>query len=124
MVSEDPSLPDQVFGTFFGWAGTGTAWTIKVVINIGWDCSSCTKKKRTWKLWSVDGCDGKIFEQQMQFMLVGYIRKFNSKDLATLDAKEIEEFKYIANTSLNKPMFINHSCTSLTAEATFGINES
>ena len=51
MVSEDASIPDQVFGTFFGWAGTGTAWTIKVVVNIGWNCSSCTKKNRIWVLY-------------------------------------------------------------------------
>ncbi|KAG7022928.1 Bifunctional riboflavin kinase/FMN phosphatase [Cucurbita argyrosperma subsp. argyrosperma] len=121
--SEDPSLPDQVFGTFIGWAGTGTAWTIKVVVNIGWNCSSCTKQKRIWKLWPVDGCDSKVLEQQMQLMLVGYICRLNCKDLATMDAREIEEFKYIANTLLDRPMFVNGSCTSLTAEATSGMDE-
>ncbi|XP_023530665.1 bifunctional riboflavin kinase/FMN phosphatase-like [Cucurbita pepo subsp. pepo] len=122
-ISEDPSLPDQVFGTFIGWAGTGTAWTIKVVVNIGWNCSSCTKQKRIWKLWPVDGCDSKVFEQQMQLMLVGYICRLNCKDLATMDAREIEEFKHIANTLLDRPMFVNGSCTSLTAKATSGMDE-
>lgn len=53
MISEDASLPDQVFGTFFGWAGAvnATAWTIKVVVNIGWKCCSCTKRKRLWVLY-------------------------------------------------------------------------
>ncbi|XP_022147813.1 bifunctional riboflavin kinase/FMN phosphatase-like isoform X2 [Momordica charantia] len=124
-ISEDASLPDQVFGTFFGWAGAvnATAWTIKVVVNIGWKCCSCTKRKRLWKLWSVDECDSKVFEQQIQLLLVGYICRLNSKDPSTVDAKEIEEFKYIANTSLNLPMFVNHSCTSLSTEATSGLNE-
>ncbi|TYK07017.1 14-3-3-like protein D [Cucumis melo var. makuwa] len=121
-ISEDASIPDQVFGTFFGWAGTGTAWTIKVVVNIGWNCSSCTKKNRIWKLWSVDGYNSKVFEQQMPFMLVGYIRRLNSKDLTNMDVREIEEFKYIAKTSLDRPMFVNHSCTSLTIEETSSIN--
>ncbi|XP_038888633.1 bifunctional riboflavin kinase/FMN phosphatase-like [Benincasa hispida] len=121
-ISEDASLPDQVFGTFFGWGGTVMAWTIKVVVNIGWNCSSCTKRNRIWKLWSVDGCDSKVFEQQMQFMLVGYIRRLNSTDLENIDVREIEEFKYIANTSLDRPMFVDHSCTSLTAEETSSIN--
>lgn len=40
-----------------------------------------------------------------------------------MDAKEIEEFMSIANTSLDRPMFVDHSYTSLTAEATSGIDE-
>lgn len=46
-----------------------------------------------------------------------------TQDLATMDAREIEEFKHIANTLLDRPMFVNGSCTSLTAKATSGMDE-
>ena len=64
--SEDPSLPDQVFGTFIGWAGTGTAWTIKVVVNIGWNCSSCTKQKRIWVTFILS-CIPNLFDLVHEF---------------------------------------------------------
>ncbi|KAK9285034.1 hypothetical protein L1049_024218 [Liquidambar formosana] len=108
------SLPDQVFGLYFGWAKVDMHGIFKVVVGIGWDHSSCTAK-RNIKLCLIDGSDDYVSDQAMELSLVGYIRKLSSK--GCMDMEILEEDKSIASASLYLPMFSHHACTTLSPEA-------
>jgi hypothetical protein len=41
-----PTLPDQVFGFYFGWAEVDMQKSFKVVVSIGWDHCSCISKRK------------------------------------------------------------------------------
>ncbi|KAA8526294.1 hypothetical protein F0562_008503 [Nyssa sinensis] len=116
------ALPDQVSGLYFGWAKVDTYEMIfKVVVSIGWDHDCCTSERKI-QLCLVDGSDEDICDQQMQLMLVGYIRGLNTKVNTSSNVEIFEEDKFIAAAAaaaaaaLDLPMFVHHTCVPFFSE--------
>ncbi|KAK7859513.1 bifunctional riboflavin kinase/fmn phosphatase [Quercus suber] len=65
----------------------------------------------------IDGNIDCISGQQTQLTLVGYIRGLNSKDITSMTVEVLEEYKSVANASMDLPMFVHHSCEPLLLEA-------
>ncbi|CAB4273221.1 unnamed protein product [Prunus armeniaca] len=115
-VTEDgrSTLPDQVWGVFFGWAVADMEKTYRVVVGIGLDYSSCSPNKNI-QIYTVDGNNCCISKQQMKLLLVGYIRGSN-KEITSMDAETLKECKSIASASLDLPIFSHHGCVPLYPE--------
>ncbi|BBN67557.1 riboflavin kinase/FMN hydrolase [Prunus dulcis] len=79
-ITEDgrSTLPDQVWGVFFGWGVADMEKTYRVAVGIGLDYSSCSPNKNI-QMYAVDGNNCCISNQQMKLLLVGYIRGLNTK---------------------------------------------
>uniref|UniRef100_A0A2N9J249 riboflavin kinase n=1 Tax=Fagus sylvatica TaxID=28930 RepID=A0A2N9J249_FAGSY len=117
VIGNGPSaLPDQVFGLYFGWAKVDTHESFKVVVCIGWDQCSCIAKRK-FHICIIDGNIDCISGQRIQLQLVGYIRGLNNKDIASMTVEVLEEYKSIANASMDLTMFVHHSCEPLFSEA-------
>ncbi|XP_059449736.1 bifunctional riboflavin kinase/FMN phosphatase-like isoform X2 [Corylus avellana] len=121
------TLPDQVFGFYFGWAEVDMQKSFKVVVSIGWDHCSCISKRK-FHICIIDGNNDHLSDQQIQLLLVGYLRGSNSKDPTSMNVEEVlEEYKSIASASLDLPMFVHHACEPLFPEASsedsFGYDE-
>ncbi|KAF3973296.1 hypothetical protein ACB098_06G122900 [Castanea mollissima] len=110
------ALPDQIFGVYFGWAKVDPHKRFKVVVSIGWDQCSCISKRK-FHICIIDGNIDCISGQQTQLTLVGYIRGLNSKDITSMTVEVLEEYKSVANASMDLPMFVHHSCEPLLSEA-------
>ncbi|PQP98105.1 bifunctional riboflavin kinase/FMN phosphatase-like [Prunus yedoensis var. nudiflora] len=115
-VTEDgrSTLSDQVWGVFFGWAVADMEKTYRVVVGIGLDYSSCSPNKNI-QIYTVDGNNCCISNQQMKLLLVGYIRGSN-KEITSMDAETLKECKSIASASLDLPIFSHHGCVPLYPE--------
>ncbi|CAL9011673.1 unnamed protein product [Prunus brigantina] len=115
-VTEDgrSTLPDQVWGVFFGWAVADMEKTYRVVVGIGLDYSSCSPNKNI-QIYAVDGNNCCISNRQMKLLLVGYIRGSN-KEITSMDAETLKECKSIASASLDLPIFSHHGCVPLYPE--------
>ncbi|KAF8413750.1 hypothetical protein HHK36_001743 [Tetracentron sinense] len=115
-ADDDPTaLPDQVSGVYFGWAKHGTDGISKVVVCIGWERRCCTAK-RVIKLCLIDGISDYISDQQLQLLLVGYIREL-SKVNGSTNIEILEEDKSIATAALDLPIFAHHISNPLIVEA-------
>lgn len=105
------ALPHQVFGLFFGWAKVDMHKSFEVVVSIGWD--NCPTK---FHICAIDGKNDHLSDQQIQLLLVGYIRELNNKDTtACMNVEVLEEYKSIASASLDLPTFVQRE--SLLSEA-------
>ncbi|ONI16770.1 hypothetical protein PRUPE_3G121200 [Prunus persica] len=116
-ITEDgrSTLPDQVWGVFFGWGVADMEKTYRVVVGIGLDYSSCSPNKNI-QMYAVDGNNCCISNQQMKLLLVGYIRGLNTKEITSMDAETLKECKSIASASLDLPIFSHHGCVPLYPE--------
>ncbi|XP_020535604.1 bifunctional riboflavin kinase/FMN phosphatase [Jatropha curcas] len=95
----ESGLPCQVSGLYFGWTQSGVHGILKVLVGIGGDHCSCSAK-RNIQICTIDEKNDDVCDEQMQLVLVGYIRKLDSKEVD-------EEDMSIASCSLDKPIFIN-----------------
>ncbi|XP_041007124.1 bifunctional riboflavin kinase/FMN phosphatase-like [Juglans microcarpa x Juglans regia] len=113
-VAEDgtSALPDQVFGLYFGWAKVDMNKSFKVVVSIGWDHCSCIAKRKICT-HVIDGNIDHLSDQQIQLLLVGYIRELNGKDVTSMSVEMLEEYNCIAGASLDLPVFVDHSSSCL-----------
>uniref|UniRef100_A0A5B6ZDW2 riboflavin kinase n=1 Tax=Davidia involucrata TaxID=16924 RepID=A0A5B6ZDW2_DAVIN len=113
------ALPDQVSGLYFGWAKVDTHEMIfKVVVSIGWDHVYYTAKRKI-QLCLVDGSNEDMCDQQIQLLLVGYIRGLSTEGNTSSYIEILEEDQVIAATSLDLPMFAHHTCVPFFSEACF-----
>ncbi|KAG5597223.1 hypothetical protein H5410_038455 [Solanum commersonii] len=114
-ADEGPStLPDQVFGVYFGWAKPEAYKFIKIVLGVGWG-HGCCSSKRKMQACIVDSSDEQIQPGKMEVVIVGYIR--GSHDEGKSDKIEIlEEDKSIANAALNLSEFSLGAFKSLFSE--------
>lgn len=117
--SEESALPDQVFGLFFGWAKFDAHEIFKVVASIGWDYGCCTCKRKI-HIHLLEVSNGHICDQQVQILLVGYIRGLTNEENKAIDIKIPEEDKSVARVSLDLPEFTRHKCMMFFPEASFG----
>lgn len=107
VADDGPSaIPDQIFGNYFGWAEFDKHGIFKVLVYVGWDhCSSTAKRKI--QLCLIDGNDADFSDLPMQLTLVGYIRKFSSKE--SMNTETLEEDKTIASACLDLPLFAHNA---------------
>ncbi|KAJ8753373.1 hypothetical protein K2173_019772 [Erythroxylum novogranatense] len=101
------AIPYQVSGVYFGWAEVNLDKIFKVIAGIGWNNSQCTGSKHI-KICVINGDSGEIPDQQMQLVLVGYIRGLNNTGTPSKDVEILEEDKFIASASLDLPIFFNY----------------
>ncbi|KAK2424673.1 bifunctional riboflavin kinase/FMN phosphatase [Trifolium repens] len=100
------AIPDQVVGLYFGWAKFDSDKNFKTLVSIHLDFSSVAYKKID--VWFIDANNDLTSDQKkMQICLVGYIRAWDNKKLGPKEMKKLEEYKYIARTSLDLPLFSN-----------------
>ncbi|KAJ7948435.1 bifunctional riboflavin kinase/FMN phosphatase-like [Quillaja saponaria] len=102
------AFPDQITGLFFGWIKVEVDRTFKALVSIGWHQCSCNANRKI-HIWVIDATDDHISDQQIQILLVGYIKGLDNKEVASMGLEVLEEYKSIAPASLDKPMFIHHS---------------
>ncbi|XP_060189649.1 bifunctional riboflavin kinase/FMN phosphatase-like [Lycium barbarum] len=108
------SLPDQVYGVYFGWAKPEAYKFIKIVLGVGWG-HGCCSSKRKMQACTVDSSDEQTQDCKMEVVIVGYIR--GSCDEGKSDKIEIlEEDKSIAIAALNLPEFSLGAFKSLFSE--------
>ncbi|XAR49550.1 Riboflavin kinase [Bertholletia excelsa] len=100
--NEDSALPDQVLGLYFGWAKIDTHEIVKIVTSIGWEHSCCTRKRKI-QMHVLDGMNESRCDEQMEILLVGYIRGLSNESGIT------EEDNSIARASLDLPTFGHHA---------------
>ncbi|WMV39322.1 hypothetical protein MTR67_032707 [Solanum verrucosum] len=114
-ADDGPStLPDQVFGVYFGWAKPEAYKFIKIVLGVGWG-HGCCSSKRKMQACIVDSSDEQIQPGKMEVVIAGYIRR--SHDEGKSDKIEIlEEDKSIANAALNLSEFSLGAFKSLFSE--------
>ncbi|KAK1302276.1 hypothetical protein QJS10_CPB12g00735 [Acorus calamus] len=105
------SLPDQVWGMYFGWAKLEMNKIFKAVVSFGWDLSSGTTK-RTILLTLVGESNEKLFQEPLQLLIVGYIRKLKYE---VVDITE--EDMNIAEAALDLFIFTHHKSNSLLEES-------
>lgn len=115
-VSDDGpnALPDQVSGIYFGWAKL-THVVVKVVVSVTWQQHPCAAN-RIIKPYLIGGSDEYVTGQQLQMVLVGYIRGVNDEESET-ELKIVEEDKSIASESLDLPVFVHDMKDPLLQEA-------
>lgn len=104
---EDSILPDQVVGMYFGWVRFDTHEVYKVVTCIGWEHSCCTSKRKI-RLHLLDAKSDATCDQNMQVLVVGYIRGLSKEESRCSDVEVPEEDRSIARRSLNLPIFNHH----------------
>ncbi|XP_062105869.1 bifunctional riboflavin kinase/FMN phosphatase-like [Humulus lupulus] len=113
-VTEDGthSLPNQVFGVFFGcaYAEVDKQRISKVLVWIGNERCSRTHQKKI-QMHLVDETDVVSYasNQQMTLELFGYIRFLTGKESGCFDTKLLEEYKSIARASMDLPKFTQNS---------------
>lgn len=115
IADDGPStLPDQVFGVYFGWAKPEAYKFIKIALGVGWG-HGCCSSKRKMQACIVDSSDKQIQHGKMEVVIVGYIR--GSHDEGKSGKIEIlEEDKSIANAALNLSEFSLGAFKSLFSE--------
>ncbi|OMO61085.1 Haloacid dehalogenase/epoxide hydrolase [Corchorus olitorius] len=96
-------IPDQVYGVYFGWTKVDKR-IMKIVVSIGLQGTA----KRNIQMCIVDESTEEIADQQMELVLVGYIRGFNSEGTLAVDSEICKVDKPIASKSLDLPMFMHH----------------
>ncbi|XP_047335087.1 bifunctional riboflavin kinase/FMN phosphatase-like [Impatiens glandulifera] len=102
--SKPSALPDQVSGLFFGWVKTNNGEIFKAVTNFRWNHGCCGSKRKI-HVCIVDEIDAKVCDQQVQLMMVGYIRGFSVQEDLTAQVEVPEERKSAARVYLDLPMF-------------------
>ncbi|KAM3395712.1 bifunctional riboflavin kinase/FMN phosphatase [Capsicum galapagoense] len=108
------TLPDQVFGVYFGWAKPAAYKFIKIVLGIGWEDGS-GNSRRKMQACIVDMSDEQIQHCKMDFVIVGYIR--GSCDEGRSDNIEIvEEDMLIADAALDRSEYSLGALKSLFSE--------
>ncbi|KAE9457562.1 hypothetical protein C3L33_10531, partial [Rhododendron williamsianum] len=105
--SEESALPDQLFGLFFGWVKFDAHEVFKVVASIGWDYGCCTCKRK-FLIHLLDISNEHISEQEVQILLVGYIRGLSKEENKAIDTEIPEQDKSVARVSLDLPEFTRH----------------
>lgn len=115
-VSDDGpnALPDQVSGIYFGWAKL-THRIVKVVSSIIWQQDSYAAN-RIIKPYLIEESNEDLTGQQLQIVLVGYIRGVNDEESGT-ELNIVEEDKSIACEALDLPMFVHYMNAPLLHEA-------
>ncbi|KAF3661465.1 14-3-3 protein 9 [Capsicum annuum] len=121
------TLPDQVFGVYFGWAKPEAYKFIKIVLGIGWEDGSGNSRRKMFEDNHVDistpfqqACivnmsDEQIQHCKMDFVIVGYIR--GSCDEGRSDNIEIvEEDMLIADAALDRSEYSLGALKSLFSE--------
>eukprot|EP00257_Ricinus_communis_P027371 XP_025014785.1 bifunctional riboflavin kinase/FMN phosphatase [Ricinus communis] len=98
------ALPCQVSGLFFGWAESGIHGTLKVLVHIGSDHCSCSPHRKI-QICIIDKKADELPDQQMQLVLVGYIRGMYSMEIGSIDVGILEEDKSIASSCLDQHHF-------------------
>ncbi|KAG5512964.1 hypothetical protein RHGRI_038632 [Rhododendron griersonianum] len=114
--SEESALPDQLFGLFFGWVKFDAHEVFKVVASIGWDYGCCTCKRK-FLIHLLDISNEHISEQEVQILLVGYIRGLSKEENKAIDTEIPEQDKSVARVSLDLPEFTRHKSMLLFPEA-------
>ncbi|KAK1320769.1 hypothetical protein QJS10_CPA03g01491 [Acorus calamus] len=104
------SLPDQVWGIYFGWAKLEMNKIFKAVVSFGWDLS-CGTTKRTILLTLVGESNEKLFQEPLLLLIVGYVRKLKY-ELVDIT----EEDMNIAEAALDLFMFAHHKSSPLLEE--------
>ncbi|EEF33854.1 2-deoxyglucose-6-phosphate phosphatase, putative [Ricinus communis] len=110
------ALPCQVSGLFFGWAESGIHGTLKVLVHIGSDHCSCSPHRKivstspsfsfiSKQICIIDKKADELPDQQMQLVLVGYIRGMYSMEIGSIDVGILEEDKSIASSCLDQHHF-------------------
>ncbi|KAJ8632858.1 hypothetical protein MRB53_026194 [Persea americana] len=73
------SLPDQVLGIYFGWGTLSMHERFKVVVSIGWDLQSHFTR-RIIKPCFISKFGNDISEEQLQLLIVSYIRQLSTEE--------------------------------------------
>ncbi|XP_077228209.1 bifunctional riboflavin kinase/FMN phosphatase-like [Tasmannia lanceolata] len=115
--SSSESLPDQVSGVYFGWARLGTHGIFKVVVAIGWDPHSDIATTIIQPCL-IGEFNEYISGEQLQLLIVGYIRQLSIEENNLGGFDTIEKDKSIADGALDLPMFSNTMSSPLLAEST------
>ncbi|KAJ9172805.1 hypothetical protein P3X46_016012 [Hevea brasiliensis] len=105
------ALPCQVSGVYFGWAESGMHKFLKVVVGIGQRHRLCNTM-RNIQIHMIDEKAYEFSDQQMQLVLVGYIRGLNGMEFESKNVEILEEDKSIASCGLDQSIFI-HNFSSL-----------
>ncbi|KAK1267789.1 hypothetical protein QJS04_geneDACA006218 [Acorus gramineus] len=105
------SLPDQVWGMYFGLAKLEMNKIFKAVVSFGWDLSSGTTKQ-TILLTLVGESNEKLFQEPLLLLIVGYIRKLKYE---VVDITE--EDMNIAEAALDLFIFTHHKSNPLLEES-------
>ncbi|XXG90188.1 hypothetical protein AAC387_Pa12g2012 [Persea americana] len=111
------SLPDQVSGIYFGWGTISVHEKFKVVVSIGWDLQSHFAR-RIIKPCFISKFGNDISEEQLQLLIVGYIRQLSSEDNVLGSFEILQKDLSIAEAALDLSNFSHHRSDPLLAKAT------
>ncbi|KAL3509145.1 hypothetical protein ACH5RR_028546 [Cinchona calisaya] len=114
-LSDDgPFLPNQVQGLYFGWARTDVQKIVKIVISVAWEHKCCSSRRKIHAV-IINGSNEKVYDKEMQLLIVGFIR--GSSYMGNANKLEIlDEDKFIADAALDLAEYFHDACESLFPE--------
>ncbi|KAL6614489.1 hypothetical protein ACP70R_036759 [Stipagrostis hirtigluma subsp. patula] len=110
VISDDCTyefIPDQISGILFGWAKFKVHGSSKVVVSIGWDFL----QQNPERVMQIDFLDtpGSLKTDPVKLLVIGYIRKLESKDTILQALSITDEDRSIAKAALDLPAFSEHA---------------
>ncbi|CAI9089221.1 OLC1v1023754C1 [Oldenlandia corymbosa var. corymbosa] len=120
-----PYLPIQLQGLYFGWARRNhDQQIVKFLTSIEWEHKKSHFRKRMQACVINDNSENAP-DQELELLLVGYIRGSKSDDMGKESNLEIQdEDKLIANAALDSSEYSGGSCRSFFPELAFLDNSS
>ncbi|PIN22883.1 putative haloacid-halidohydrolase [Handroanthus impetiginosus] len=104
-------LPDQIWGLYIGWAKFDGEKVSKAVISIGWSHAGCNSNRKI-QPFIIDRSDVDKYDNKMQIVLVGYLRRSCSTGYMFDNLEILGEDKVTTSAALNLPAFSIKSCKS------------